>query len=172
MNFVNPINLSIDGEDFMNNVEQVLSTNQIGQIGQSYFEFLMSQWNIPCFKPIGSYLYDYIIVYDNTPLRVECKASNIYNNGAITFPINHSVGRKNLKPYSAEDVDIIFCYSVITKEYCFLSSSHFSTCKSISIREKDGIAKNNVKYPCFNDYDFHSVCTETLHNMSNVERRW
>ena len=45
------------------NTEQALISNQKGQIGQTFFEYLMSSKNIPCFKPLGSYLYDYIISY-------------------------------------------------------------------------------------------------------------
>ena len=90
------------------NTEQALISNQKGQIGQTFFEYLMSSKNIPCFKPLGSYLYDYIIIYNNTPLRVECKSSSTYENGAITFPINHSSGRKNTVSYTKEEVDAVF----------------------------------------------------------------
>lgn len=154
------------------NAEQTLSSNQIGQIGQTYFEYLMSRWNIPCFKPIGNYLYDYIIIYNNVPLRVECKASNLYKDGAISFSINHSKGRKDTQSYTPEQVDILFCYSIITDEYCFLPSKLFSNRKTISIREKDGIGKNGVKYNCFQDYTFDNVCVETLHEIPKVNRLW
>ena len=154
------------------NTEQALISNQKGQIGQTFFEYLMSSKNIPCFKPLGSYLYDYIIIYNNTTLRVECKSSSTYENGAITFPINHSSGRKNTSPYTKEEVDLIFCYSIITKEYCLLTSVFFEEKKCISIRSGNGIAGNKHKYNCFSDFDFDSVCVETLHEIPNIHRIW
>ena len=68
------------------NTEQALISNQKGQIGQTFFEYLMSSKNIPCFKPLGSYLYDYIIIYNNTPLRVECKALQPMRMEPLLFP--------------------------------------------------------------------------------------
>jgi len=154
------------------NTEQVLSSNQKGQIGQSFFEHLMSVKCIPCFKPLGDYLYDYIMVYNNTPLRVECKSSTTYDNGAITFPTNHSKGRKNTAYYTKQDVDLIFCYSIITGEYCFLPPRVFGGHKVISIRSGSGIANRNRKYNCFNDFDLDSICVETLHEIPKVHRIW
>ena len=154
------------------NTEQTLISNQKGQIGQTFFEYLMSSKNIPCFKPLGSYLHDYIIIYNNIPLRVECKSSSTYENGAITFPTNHSKGRKDTTFYTKEEVDIIFCYSIITKEYCFLPSRIFERHKVISIRSGNGIAGNKHKYNCFSDFDFDSVCVETLHEIPSIHRIW
>ncbi len=154
------------------NTEQVLSSNQKGQIGQAFFEYLMSLKMVPCFKPLGDYLYDYIIVYNNVPLRVECKSSSTYENEAITFPINHSRGRKDTISYTKEEVDIIFCYSIITKEYCFLPSRTFEGRKAISIRLGNGIAGNKHRYNCFNDFDFDNICVETLHEIPSIHRMW
>lgn len=154
------------------NTEQALISNQKGQIGQTFFEYLMSIKCIPCFKPLGDYLYDYIIIYNNIPLRVECKSSTTYDRGAITFLTNHSKGRKDTVYYTKQDVDLIFCYSIITKEYCFLPSKIFDGHKTISIRSGNGIAGNNKKYNCFSDFDFDSVCVETLHEIPDIHRIW
>jgi hypothetical protein len=154
------------------NTEQALTSNQKGQIGQTFFEYLMSSKGIPCFKPLGDYLYDYIIIYNNVPLRVECKSSSTYENDAITFPINHSAGRKNTVPYTKEEVDLIFCYSIITKECCLLPIKVFEERRVISIRSGNGIAGNKHKYNCFNDFDFDSVCVETLHEIPSIHRMW
>lgn len=154
------------------NTEQVLSSNQKGQIGQTFFEYLMSLKKIPCFKPLGDYLYDYIIVYNNVPLRVECKSSSTYEDEAIRFPINHSKGRKDTTCYTKEEVDIIFCYSIITKEYCFLPSKIFEGSRVISIRSGNGIAGNKHKYNCFSDFDFDNICVETLHEIPSIHRMW
>lgn len=132
----------------------------------------MSLKKVPCFKPIGDYLYDYIIIYNNIPLRVECKSSSTYENEAITFPINHSKGRKDTVAYTKEETDIVFCYSIITKEYCFLPSRIFENSKSISIRSGNGIANNKHKYNCFQDFDFDNVCVETLHEIPSTHRVW
>lgn len=154
------------------NTEQAPTSNQKGLIGQTFFEHLMALKMIPCFKPLGDYLYDYIIIYNNTPLRVECKSSTTYQNGAIIFPTNHSNGRKDTIPYFKEDVDIIFCYSILTKEYCFLPVSIFEGHKVISIRTGDGMAANHKKYNCFSDFDLNGVCVETLHEIPKFNRIW
>lgn len=154
------------------NTEQILSSNQKGQIGETFFEHLMSIKCIPCFKPLGNYLYDYIIIYNNTPLRVECKSSTTYENGSITFFISHSRGRKDMVGYTKQDVDLIFCYSIITKEYCLLPPRIFDGRRDIRIRSGNGVASNNKKYNCFDDFGFDNICVETLHEIPNVHRTW
>ena len=74
--------------------------------------------------------------------------------------------------YTKEEVDLIFCYSIITKEYCLLTSVFFEEKKCISIRSGNGIAGNKHKYNCFSDFDFDSVCVETLHEIPNIHRIW
>lgn len=154
------------------NTEQALSSNQKGQIGQTFFEHLMSLNCIPCFKPLGDYLYDYIIICNNVLLRVECKSSTTYENGAITFPTNYSKERKDTTFYTKQDVDLIFCYSILTKEYCFLPSRIFDGHKNVSIRSGNGIAGNNKKYNCFNDFGLDIVCVEILHEIPSIHRMW
>lgn len=93
-------------------------TNNIGRVGEKYFEYICAKYNISCLREDSCCeLYDYIIDINGSLLRIQVKTAEFKetNNIATTFNTTHGnfYNKKNGKmKYNSKDFDYYFLFCI------------------------------------------------------------
>lgn len=88
-----------------------------GNIGEAKFLFECTRLGIPIYLQFGdNESADYIILIDNTPIKVQVKSSTKFSGQVVNFSLKRSTKHKGANYnsiYSKEEVDLFACYDII-----------------------------------------------------------
>jgi len=105
---------------------EVIDTNHLGQIGESYFIYECAKYNIPISKPITEgCIYDFIIDTKFGLRKVQVKSSSTISKGKIVFKtarMSHKTTNLNkYETYTDNEIDLFYFFNNVLGEGYLMS---------------------------------------------------
>lgn len=145
----------------------MLDTKKLGNIGEAKVLSALVELGIPVYFQFGdNEPADYIIIVDNSCLKVQVKTSSTYDGETTSFDLTSStVHRKNgiKHKYSLEEVDMFLCYDEKVKQIFVIKNKGNMT----GFRIRYSLPKNN-QYTNVNMYSDFLLSVETLQEVSKA----
>lgn len=142
-----------------------MNSKRIGNVGEAYALAKLVEMGIPVYQQFGdNEPADYIILVNNTALKVQVKTSNTYDGNKVIFDLTSStLHRANgvKHKYTIKEVDCFICYDIQTKELFLVKNIGDMSGITIRYTEPKNKQQQGVNYSTN-----LSLCVETLHEIS------
>lgn len=143
-----------------------MNTKRIGNIGEGVVLSELVKMGIPVYIQFGdNEAADFIIIINTIPFKIQVKTSTSFDGEKTSFDLTSSTShRKNGKKhkYSCEEVDMFFCYDVKKERVLLIENKGYMSGVVFRYTLPKNKQVNNINFA-----NQHTLCVETLHEISN-----
>lgn len=132
-----------------------MDTKQLGLLGELKAQYDFTKYGWTVVTPIGNFKsYDFIVLKDNTMLKIQVKTTEKVNNGVMKFSID-SKNEYRHKIYNKNDFDLYYLYCLENEQgYLYPLKDSPNTAIHLRIQDTKSNQKKNVHFA--KDFEFET----------------